>query len=567
MSKRVFILCVGLFLLLPQRVVGQEASLTVVLADPSDAYYPLAQEIARAEHIPLFHRRTEALAAQPTYLLWVVSPSALSDAALIAMGQSLAKQPVALGILTASTIEQARSLWVRAKEVKGEIFVAANAANPAAHIAPQIMLWQRDQSQTYVLSKASLLHFLQEADYLTFTGHGGSRYWRLDAETRLTAADLGNLPPIVVQSGSCNTFRIWEKDSIALAFVDQGAAAYVGFAYSPNEGYLIGEFHGFPYRYSHPDFPIGFIVQLQNRGAIQGFAAFPYLFLLGDPRLSLQGTAPYTLFEDQREGMTRTLVYRDLPKGFVPIRVRGGAEYSFIDIAGIASASQSDPFYHNRVQMMDVGADKLILIESDGGELILRIDRQTPWHWQAFDLLTDALDFALVFLPQSGGDWASAIFAIFPLGWVLLQIRRKQWQKRIPVQAFVFGTMAGFLQVGYCGVRLNSITIISKAVKMSPLAWGIHWFLACSGAWMFFTSRAVWKKGFALSVILFPVWFPLLSVGLIVEGFNRLVAVPHLGVPLYNHHATQLLLIAGIFILSLSVLFLRTLRPRSRSID
>jgi hypothetical protein len=89
-------------------------------------------------------------------------------------------------------------------------------------------------------------------------------------------------------TASCNTVRLWNEDSIALRFVDQGAAANSGFVYSPNEGYLIGEFDGLSFRYTWPDFPIGHVIQAQNRSTLQGFAQFPYQHLLGGPQIALQ---------------------------------------------------------------------------------------------------------------------------------------------------------------------------------------------------------------------------------------------------------------------------------------
>ena len=40
----------------------------VILADPYDPYYALAEEIAASENVPIFHRLTEALSCQPIFL-------------------------------------------------------------------------------------------------------------------------------------------------------------------------------------------------------------------------------------------------------------------------------------------------------------------------------------------------------------------------------------------------------------------------------------------------------------------------------------------------------------------
>ncbi len=100
------------------------------------------------------------------------------------------------------------------------------------------------------MTKTGFIKVLQSADYLTFTGHGSSRSLNLDENIRLTAADVPSLDSVVISTGSCQTVRPWNADSIARRFVDQGAAAYAGFVFSPNEGFLIGEFDGLPFRYT-----------------------------------------------------------------------------------------------------------------------------------------------------------------------------------------------------------------------------------------------------------------------------------------------------------------------------
>ena len=47
---------------------------TLILADPEDPYYPLAEEIAGQEGLPIAHTLDEALAQDPSFLLWIISP-------------------------------------------------------------------------------------------------------------------------------------------------------------------------------------------------------------------------------------------------------------------------------------------------------------------------------------------------------------------------------------------------------------------------------------------------------------------------------------------------------------
>ena len=81
----------------------------VVLAESGDPYYSLAEEIAAAENAPLTGSLQEAMACRPVFLLWVVSPGFLSDAAMIDFALAMQKSPSTFspGIITASTLDRA----------------------------------------------------------------------------------------------------------------------------------------------------------------------------------------------------------------------------------------------------------------------------------------------------------------------------------------------------------------------------------------------------------------------------------------------------------------------------
>ena len=376
------------------------ADVALVLAGPDDPYYPLAEEISRRERIPIVHTVGEATAKDPIFLLWVVSPPELSDQALLALSLALRDRgsAISVGIISGETREHARDLWLRAAGLQGaypagvRYSVAVNAANPSGHIDARIRVLGDGPPQTEPLTKPNMIRHLQQAEYLTFTGHGGKSYLGLGEATTLRPPDIPSLPPVVVATGSCNTFRPWEEDSIALAFTDRGAAAYAGFAYSPNEGYLIGEFDGLPFRYTWAEFPIGHVVQVQNQGTLQGFAQLPYYHLLGDPRLALGNEAPYVLVSDSVSGKVRVLNYTHAPAGVLPVRIPGGAQYDFVEIPGVSAAWEHDPFYNARLQMVDIQDDKYLLFAHSGGGFTLYLRDSPPWYWVAGDVFADVLD-------------------------------------------------------------------------------------------------------------------------------------------------------------------------------
>ncbi len=504
----------------------------VVLAAADDPYLPLAQEIAQGVQLPLAHTPAEALARRPAFLIWVASPAHLSDAAMVGLGRALEGQggAVAVGLISGSTLEQARALWLRQAEVRPQPAVAVNAEHAEAGFPHGRILTPAGEEP---LSLAGLQRALRGAGYLTFTGHGGTRYWRLAEGMRFLPADIPALPPIVIGTASCNTFRLWEEDSIALAFVDRGAAAYAGFSYSPNEGYLIGEFDGLPFRYTWPEFPIGCVMAVQARGTRQGFAAFPYYWLLGDPRLALQAAAPYRLVRDEVQGDRRTLVYAGAPAGVIPVRVPGGAGYTFVEAEGITAAWARDPFYNSRLQMADIGEDKYLLVEHAGGELTLRLRRRPPLGWVPLDIAADALDHTLIHLQRNGGD----LMALAGGGLALIGVAWRLLRRRAPLALLLPAAIAGLtfaaLHGLYSLLRLGQVTITSKPVFLSPLGIAATFLLVAAGAFLYLSSQSRRGREFAVWLAALPALLAMVF-GLVVCPLNLLVFAPRLGTGLYN---------------------------------
>jgi hypothetical protein len=505
----------------------------VILADPADPFYALAQEMAVAEGLALVDSLDEALAREPVYLLWVVSPGRLSDQALVEFGQAMQRRAAAVsaGIITGSSLERARALWRRAAEAGGEQVYAANAANPAGHIEAGIVGPKGDSQP---LTKATFLDSLAAADYLTFTGHGSQRALYLQEGVAVRAADLPNLGPVVVATGSCNTFRPWEEGSIALALADRGAAAYAGFAYSPNEGYLLGEFEGLPLRYTWPEFPIGHAVQVQNRGTVAGFAAFPYYFLLGDPRLALQAEAPYRLLEERTAGNDRIQRYAGAPAGVIPVRLPGGARYSFVEIEGVAAGWQGAPFYNSRLQMVDVGPDKFLLFEHQGGDFILHLRARPSWSWVAGDVLLDSLDNTLLYLQDHGGALIMLVVGGLALLAVLFLLIRRRASLRSLALAALFGLGAAALHALYALARLDAVTITSKNVTFGALAPVSTFLLVTCAAFLYLNARSRGGRAVALAVATLPAWAPAVLLLVILAVADDLLVGSRLGTGLWN---------------------------------
>lgn len=511
---------------------------TVLVAHPADPYYPLALEIVEHEGLSLVPTLEDALALNPTFLLWVIAPKRLSDETLVEFALTLEAHPLtpSTGILSGATLEDARALWQRAGQVRRDRVVAVNAENPSAGIPAGIHLFEGGQERTLPLSLETLVDSLRNADYLTFTGHGGATYLRIDETTALRPNAIPPLPAAVVATGSCNTFRLWTENSLALAFVARGAAAYAGFAYSPNEGFLIGEFDGLPMRYTWPEFPIGHVVQVQNRGALQGFAQFPYYFLLGDPRIALGGEPLYQLIETHKDEQRLTLRYTGAPSGVIPVRVAGGAAYDYVDIPGASQTWKRAPFYNARLQMVNLGDDKLILFRHEGGDFTLELRRRPSPAWVVADVIVDSLDTTLLFLHEGGGAIIFFILGLLALLPTFRLVRQRVVSRRALAAAFLTGLSFAVLHGLYILIRLERITITSKPVHFHPASPAATLLLVGCGALLFLSAWS-WK-GRVLAVLVAAM--ASLAPAVLLLGIfaiaNQLLIAPHLGVPLWNNH-------------------------------
>jgi hypothetical protein len=465
----------------------------LILADPGDPYYALAEEMAQRERLPIVPTLDEAMAQDPTFLLWVVSPGFLSDEIMVDFGLALRDRPssVSVGIISGKTLEDARALWLRAPEVQGERVYAANALNPAGNIEAEIIEFGKEGTAIQPLSQANLLESLKAADYWTFSGHGGSSYLRLGENSKLESGQIPHLPSTVIATSSCNTFRLWDENSLPLDMVRQGAAAYAGFVFSPNSGYLIGAYGDVPFRYTWPEFPIGHAIQVQNHGTLQGFARLPYYWLLGDPRIALQAEAPYRLVETQSSNGSLTLFYADAPAGILPVRIPGGARYRFVELPGVSAAWDHDPFYNARLQMVNIGDDKFILFEHEGGDFSLRLRSHPSWIWVAGDILADSLDTTYLFFHEHGSDLIMLVVGILllPIVWLVL---RKKASSRTLVPALLTGLGFAVIHGLYAWARLERLTVTSKIVRFHPLSLISTFLLAGCGALLFLNAKS-WR--------------------------------------------------------------------------
>ncbi len=514
----------------------------LVVCHPEDLLRPVAEEIAAQEHAAV---KDSWEGAQGDYLVWVVEPQRLSDKAVIAFTRSWRDQfrNTAVGLIVGQTPRQARELWSRSAQVRGDPAAALDVRS--APVSPKDFL---DTVATH--------------GYVTFAGHGGQTFLALGEDTSMKARDLPPLRGLVLGTASCNVFRPWAEDSIALGFAEKGAAAFAGFVYSPEAGYLIGCYRGLPLRWTTPEFPIGRVIQLQNQSAMQAFADLPYYLLLGDPRIHLHRGPLYSHREEENLGDIRIITMHDVPRGFVPLILKDGSAFERIAASGTETA-RGFPFYNSRLQAMDIGPDKYVLAEHGGGTLTLRLSRSASAGWQVKAAILESLDTLLVFVINS--TESAAILILVGLAALGASSAVRSCTLRTALAGAAAGGFLALLHAIWVGSRVPDAVVTSKPLAFSFLPIVATFLLAGCGAIRFL--RAPGRRGrlAAVTISSLPGLLPgILHLG-VTAAANELLFRPRVGAAVYNYHCALLALTAAVFLAALSYLtFQVTLRAVMR---
>jgi hypothetical protein len=457
----------------------------VVLAETGDPYAALADEITQTEHAVRLHAIEDLETVDAAYVIYVASPAWLSESKLLALSTlslSTGRYP-AVGIISGSTLAHARALWSRGTEVRaGRGFVASAPDVNAKLDTAQIWELSADPVITLPLTKANLLHTLGQADYFYWARHVGTTTWfwyegeSPVADQELTGNELPTLGPAVIHTPSCRSFLPWTEDSIALAFVEHGAAAYLGHLYSPiSSGHFIGHLHTLPGYDTWPGVPMGVLAQIQNRASERAFAAQPYLFMLGDPRITLQTGAPYTITSDVSQG-NRRVIQGDWKSsgttpGVLPLRIPDGAAYPFVQVKGIGAVSNDDPFYNRSIQTLNLQGDKAVLIVHPEGAFEITLRTAVPPLWRQADALRDAFEWVWCSVAPLQTPLGLLPLALLLVVGVIKSVRKKPLRPYLPV-AYV-GVGWATLQLAFCLLRAGNVSVSSYVISPTPVALGL----------------------------------------------------------------------------------------------
>ncbi|MBN1438584.1 MAG: hypothetical protein JW929_04165 [Anaerolineales bacterium] len=461
---------------------GQPAAVsaggTVVVSEGSDPYRTLAERIAREEKIELLDDIARALEGRPRYVILVAAPENLTEQKLVDIGGLFLRDDYfpGFGIISGSTIEHAEHLWERrGPKASGGAYLGGDVEEGQAFEEPAIFRIGGDSPERTELTRETLTDSLARAGFFYWSRHVTENkwFWNSTSESfgeddKLFGADLPELDSPVIYTPSCGSFQPWTTDSIALAFVDRGAAAYLGHVRSPcTNAFLLRRGFSVPGILTWREFPLSIAAQIENRMTARAVFRTPMFFMLGDPRLYLSEERPYRIDLDASAGKDRRRIRGwSGNTGVLAVKIAGGAGYGFVEIRGLSAAADDDLFYNYRVQSMGLGADKFVLFLHDGGDFEMELSRQAPPLWKAADTVLDVLDYSWTVISPVQGPFAFLHLAVFlaVLFWKTLRRKHALGEYRTVV---LLGLTYSMLRSLYVLLRIDDYSVSANIAEWS----------------------------------------------------------------------------------------------------
>jgi len=542
---------------------------TVVIAQTGAAYYPLAKKIAENEGLEIVGGITEAMMSQPRYIILVAEPANLTQARLVNIGQVFKRLDTypALGIISGGSLESAEALWQRKDEVEyGRSTLGTDVEKGQLVTEPTLFDISPGATAIQLLNKPNLIKALQQSDFIYWARHVSRNKWFWNTEEedfgdgdKLLAEELPDLPPLVAYTPSCGSFQPWEEDSIAISFTDHGAAAYAGHIHSPStNGFLMRRGRAVPGMYTWPGFPLGVLVQVQNRMTTRVTFNTPLFYLLGDPRLHQMAEAPYQVISDETgEDGVRTLHGKSSMSGYLPVKIEGGAAYTYVSITGLDAASESDPFFNNNLHTLDLGSDNYLLFYHAGGEFEINLAPQIPPLWLVSDTLLDALDYSWVALALAFSPFSLVLLAVLA---VILYVKTRR--QHIPLRrcnkVFLIVLVLAAMKLAYLLLRLHRYSVYASVAEYSPFDLVLGFcgsFAAAAGGLILILGAKkmiVKAAGFALAVL--P-QLALTALYLVMDSYVNLMFLTANPVPMAVYNNKAIILPSIVLALEIAIIF------------
>ena len=510
---RIFKICFFLFISI--NICAQSAKNTIVLSDSLDSYYDLAIEISKNENYSIIHDFNQISSSNPDFILWIASPNQLTEKKLVEFAlYKLENQIyVPIGIISGKNIDDARYLWSNRNFRPNGKFVIFNGTNKSNQIEPKILKYDNYEFDTLTLNKQNFTEELASSEYIQISLHGAARSWFNEkSHFEFKFNELPDLKKTVIQSHACNNFRPWVNNSIALKSIEKGAISFSGFIYSPISGSKIGEYDGLNFRYTWNEFPIGVIIEIQNRASLRSYAKFGHNFILGDPRISFNEQPPYEVIEDNSTQKERLIKLRNAKEGFLPVKIDNGADYRFISISDNIKHSSDDLFFNKNIECVNIDGDKFILFNNTSNSVDIKLLKKTPLLWKIKDTVMDFIDTSIVSHQYTGFN---ILIGVVFLVLIIIGLLRRKTNKSVLIQSFTislpFIAIIGFITI----IRWNNYSITSKIIEFNEFSFVTDWFLLFSGILYFLKTKTVFKR-ILTSVIPFLSGYVFVTISLIL---------------------------------------------------
>ena len=448
---------------------------TVILASSDDPYYSLAEEISATERIPVYQSFEDAAGVKPVYLLWVIAPEKLSEKVLMSFSQELnhLHTSISVGIISGKTLTDAAGLWKGSFQIPGGNFTIINGTKGSNgnKIKPEIITGSDTQIKKIELTKHNLVDVLQSTKVIQISLEGAAGLW-FDKHLGITvkSTDIPKLNSSVIQCYGCSTFRPWKKDSIALECISKGALAYCGFIYPSVAGTRFGDYTDITMLHTWEKFPLGHLVQLQNHAAIQSYAKGTHYFMFGDPRIYCDSEIPYETISDKINEGTRIIKLSGVKSGLIPIYIKDGADYDYIDISGLTSSALDSTYFNSRLQMIDINNDKYIIIDNKKDMVTIEMKKEKSFFRT---ILANTVSFLDLTITKNQDSILPMVLAVPVLILLATGLLRKRYSRRRLTAALIFGAAAASIALLYVLIRKDNLIVSNIPVS-------INWFYICS---------------------------------------------------------------------------------------
>ncbi|MCL5070863.1 MAG: hypothetical protein M1308_08205, partial [Actinobacteria bacterium] len=194
----------------------------------------------------------------------------------------------------------------------------------------------------------------------------------------------------------------------------------------------------------------------------------PVFFMMVNPKISLQKEKPYEIISDQSFVNKRVIKGRWGNKGILPVKIDGGASYSFISIKNVSSISDNDLFYNGKIQSINIQSDKYLLFIPDSTEFEIELSSKPPFLWNFYDSIRDSFEYSLITIGVVQGYISLVFLAVFLIIFLLYKIKKK-----IPLKTYLFPMIAGFvfavLQLIFIIFQADKVTASSYLKTYSAL--------------------------------------------------------------------------------------------------